>query len=456
MALNRVDRALILSFAAVVVSFVSATIYSQHWAGAIERAALSIQEDAAPSIRHLADGRAELRRLRLLVHRAVDDGVTSRRTVEIDTGRALLDSEIAEYRRLPMYAGEAVLWQGIEMALSNMDMDIAAILDALKRGDLDAARAGQDRLDASSETAARRMSAAIDFNAAEASRLAADIRDSRRRGMASAIELDTAGVALAALAATLALRISRQHARTVQALRDVAERRADELDTFATNMAHDVRSPLAAASLAFAVTERHRADDDRLRRAIARGHHAVVQTINIVEALLDFARAGARPQRGARASVGDVAEDIANVMRTRAEEIGAEIVVRTDSSSLVPCSDGVLASALGNLVGNALTYIDGAAVRRVTIDVTDEGATVKTIVADTGPGLPSNVEAESLFEPYVRGKEARGRGLGLGLATVKRIVAAHGGQLGVCSSAAGCQFWFTLPVAPTGPPMQAV
>ncbi|MES1210101.1 MAG: sensor histidine kinase, partial [Pseudomonadota bacterium] len=62
-------------------------------------------------------------------------------------------------------------------------------------------------------------------------------------------------------------------------------------------------------------------------------------------------------------------------------------------------------------------------------------------------GLPPGLDPASLFQPYVRGPQARGRGLGLGLSTVSRIVEAHGGRVGVESSGAGCCFWVSLPRA---------
>ena len=108
-------------------------------------------------------------------------------------------------------------------------------------------------------------------------------------------------------------------------------------------------------------------------------------------------------------------------------------------------ASGVLEIVLENLVGNALNYLEDVPDRRVTIDVTSDESEVTTVVADTGPGLPPDADMASLFEPYVRGQEARSIGLGLGLATVKRIVDAHGGRTGVRSSAKGCQFWFSLP-----------
>lgn len=62
------------------------------------------------------------------------------------------------------------------------------------------------------------------------------------------------------------------------------------------------------------------------------------------------------------------------------------------------------------------------------------------------------------FDPYVRGGGNAERGLGLGLATVRRLVQGHGGRWGVRSLlGAGATFWFELPAAPpprllTSPP----
>ena len=64
----------------------------------------------------------------------------------------------------------------------------------------------------------------------------------------------------------------------------------------------------------------------------------------------------------------------------------------------------------------------------MTIDIVDQGPEVLTQVSDTGPGLPPSSSIESLFDPYVRGTNARGKGLGLGLATSEGIVEAHRGR----------------------------
>jgi len=450
MSVQRVDGVLVACFAAVVATFVAATVYTQHRTREIEGAALTIQGDAAPSIRRLANARAELRRVQLLIHRALSDGGRNR-TPEIESGRALLDTELAAYQTLPLFPGEAVAWRRAQRALGRVNQDVADVLAGLSDGDRVAATAARDRLDADSEEAGRALSAGIDANVAVASGLAGRIGQSRRRGAIWAVELDAVGVLLAIFAATLALRISHAHARAVEELQHVAERKAGELEAFATRMAHDIRNPLTTAKLAFDDLSRNPALEEKPRRSAARGSRAIAHAVQVIEALLNFARAGARAQPGVTAAPAAVAEEVAAVVRPRAEQVSAELEVVARSRARVACGPGMLASVLGNLVANALTYVDGAPVRRVCVEIDDQGPDVRVIVADTGPGLPPGIDPAALFQPYMRGPGARGRGLGLGLATVSRIVEAHHGRLGVDSTGEGCRFWFTLPRAADAP-----
>jgi signal transduction histidine kinase len=87
-----------------------------------------------------------------------------------------------------------------------------------------------------------------------------------------------------------------------------------------------------------------------------------------------------------------------------------------------------------------------AALRSVTVTV-EARKLVRFEVEDSGPGVSLAAQA-LIFEPYVRLPHSREPGVGLGLATVKRLVEAHGGSVGVRSSArGGALFWFELPRA---------
>jgi signal transduction histidine kinase len=101
---------------------------------------------------------------------------------------------------------------------------------------------------------------------------------------------------------------------------------------------------------------------------------------------------------------------------------------------------------VGNLIANAIKYMPGDRPERlVSIRGTDTPLGVHVEVSDTGPGLPNEVQ-ESIFDPYVRADASR-PGLGLGLATVKRLVQSHRGRVGVRSKVGeGSVFWFELPV----------
>ena len=88
-------------------------------------------------------------------------------------------------------------------------------------------------------------------------------------------------------------------------------------------------------------------------------------------------------------------------------------------------------------------------VRRVHVSARARRAFVAFEVEDSGPGVPAEL-GDRIFEPYVRGKETAPKrsGIGLGLATVKRLVLAHGGDVGVRRSPlGGALFWFEMPLA---------
>jgi two-component system phosphate regulon sensor histidine kinase PhoR len=99
---------------------------------------------------------------------------------------------------------------------------------------------------------------------------------------------------------------------------------------------------------------------------------------------------------------------------------------------------------LENLLGNAIKYSPPKTT--VALEVQDRGQEVFFAVKDQGPGIPPQ-DLPHLFEIYYRGAQAeKERGFGLGLATVKRIIDAHGGRIWVESPPGqGSVFYFTLP-----------
>jgi signal transduction histidine kinase len=167
----------------------------------------------------------------------------------------------------------------------------------------------------------------------------------------------------------------------------------------------------------------------------------------LIRDLLTFARASAPPEGEAGASLPAV---VAGVV----DDVGPEASkqrVQLDAADLpvceIDCPSGVLSSIAGNLVTNAIKYMPpDAKERRVHIRAFEAAKRVRVEVSDTGAGLPEDAH-EHVFEPYVRADPSR-PGLGLGLATVKRLVEAYAGRVGVQSSPGrGSVFWFELPAS---------
>lgn len=112
----------------------------------------------------------------------------------------------------------------------------------------------------------------------------------------------------------------------------------------------------------------------------------------------------------------------------------------------------LLEQVLDNLLRNAICYTGSSPIRRVRVTAVGQRHLVRFSVADTGPGVPSGERAR-VFEPFFRIEPRAGRGVGLGLATVRRIVESLGGATGVDDNpGGGAVFWFTLPVGGTSAP----
>jgi two-component system, OmpR family, sensor kinase len=87
-----------------------------------------------------------------------------------------------------------------------------------------------------------------------------------------------------------------------------------------------------------------------------------------------------------------------------------------------------------NLISNAVKYSAGRPGARVVVYAGREGDEAVLEVTDNGPGMTEAVLAQ-VYQPFFRAPEARGLpGQGLGLATTKRLVEAHGGTLRIRSA----------------------
>lgn len=186
-------------------------------------------------------------------------------------------------------------------------------------------------------------------------------------------------------------------------------------------IAHDLRTPLTRLRF------RIEAAPDDIRARLAAD---IDQMDAMISATLGFVRDATRAGPREKLELSSLVESVLD----EAAETGADAVALPSERLVVEGDPLALRRLIANLVGNALKY--GLRARgRVFAD----GGEAVIEIEDDGPGIPVE-EAERVFEPFFRGEPSRSRetgGAGLGLAVVRSIARAHGGDVILTSRPAG-------------------
>jgi signal transduction histidine kinase len=433
---------LLLLFALTVLSFVASTSLVQWRARGISRAATAIATNAAPSIEHLSRARTELRHSEIALDDyldAIDEnqdaGPLERTLRESIDG---LDREWSFYRGLPPFSGEPSLWQAVESHRAQLG---AAVDEAVRRASAGDSVAGEAAFDHEVKPAANQLDdalrAAADFDAEQAAHLGSVVERLRRSAASWLRILEPLSILLSIVAAITATIVVRRYSRLM-------ELRVNELEHFAGRVAHDIRSPLSSVAVSLDLARRTKASYEEAQPRLDRARGALQRVNQLVDGLLVFARSGGAPTGETVANVHEVLKGVIDQMRPVAAEKDIDMQLDDARSSTAACSPGVLTSLVSNLVGNAVKYMGDAADRRVTVRACDMGSRMRVEVEDTGPGVPPE-DRGRVFEMYERAAGSTQPGLGLGLATVRRLAEAHGGAAGLETPSVGSRFWFELP-----------
>jgi signal transduction histidine kinase len=198
---------------------------------------------------------------------------------------------------------------------------------------------------------------------------------------------------------------------------------------FTSDVSHELRTPLmiigtsaellASADLA-----------PRERRQIERIGKAADEMRALVETFLQLARAqsvGTGIDNGVR--LADMAAEQAAYWGEEIRNRGLAFTLQVEAENPAHYQPTLLRVVMGNLLRNALHYTEQGEIRLI---LEAQGFRVE----DSGAGIPE-VEKENLFQPFVRGRQARGEGLGLGLSLVKRVCEQQGWSVAVSNLAAG-------------------
>jgi signal transduction histidine kinase len=257
-----------------------------------------------------------------------------------------------------------------------------------------------------------------------------------------------------------------------------------ENEMFIHSVSHDLRAPLvnlqgfsrelhhacdelrtlvARSSLAPQARERvERLLNEDIAEALRYLQTAVLRASHIIDALLRLARVGRVEYRRQRVNVGELVQRVVDAMHGSIRARGAQVRVRP-----LPAVWGdptALEQVFGNLIGNALNYLDPSREGHIDIGTAPSPPGVESLqifyVRDNGLGIPE-VALPRLFQAFQRMHGNVAPGEGIGLALVRRVVERHGGRVWVESTEGeGTIFYLSLPdalaIAPPAPGVAAL
>ena len=414
--------------------FVAATLVMWARSNSTENA-LSAATNGVPSVRYAAAARTHLREYREAASAFMFDGGGARARDELRRSRLALETAIVGEFTTPEYPGEREVEVRAAAVLTELE-DTERTLQPSQSLDetwhrFQALQAAADRLDGE-------LVGLEDHNAAFLQSDVSMVVARERSARSFVLLLDGISILLAATITLIMVRLLRRYVQTI-------ESRNRELEMFSARVAHDVIGPLATVSLALEVARGDLRDERKVRMTVA-ALSALKRSRAVVDALLDFARAGGGRRPDARAPVRLVLEGVFEDAGPAAERARIELSYESFPDCEVACEPGVLTVLLSNLINNAIKFMGDSPIRKIVVRVR-AGGMVSFDVEDTGPGFPDSL-TPTIFDPYARAS-SRAPGLGLGLATVKRLVEAHGGKVGVVPRREGqcTRFWFELPIA---------
>ncbi len=224
---------------------------------------------------------------------------------------------------------------------------------------------------------------------------------------------------------------------------------------FASDVSHELRSPLTTLATTASVLQQHRPD---LSPAGQESLDLLLADLSIFQSLVEDLLEMARSDAGAAPLVMETVRAI-ELLRQSVRSAAGHQALSEPTLEIEPGVDDPFVKVdrrrfervITNLIDNAHRYADGA----VALRVSRVGEQLAINVDDAGPGITPD-EREQVFERFFRGRAANDRGIargtGLGLALVRDHVRAFGGTITVATSPeGGARFQIVLPIVEGDP-----
>lgn len=218
-----------------------------------------------------------------------------------------------------------------------------------------------------------------------------------------------------------------------------------ELEAFSYSISHDLRSPLRAINGFSQILQREcyqvldQRSQDYLERIIKASNHMG----NLIDSLLRLSHINRREMNLSHADLAIICHRIIDRLRDHQHLNGAEFRITDAMES--ECDESLMTIALENLLSNAIKYSQHSNPAIIEVGKTQKNQRDIYYIRDNGSGF--NMEyANKLFVPFQRlHNDNEFPGIGVGLATVQRIIERHSGKIWAESSPGqGATFFFTL------------
>jgi len=226
--------------------------------------------------------------------------------------------------------------------------------------------------------------------------------------------------------------------------------RLSSLGMLAAGVAHEIRNPLNAISMAAQRLKRDFVPDNEAKSSEFQNLSGVIRDeirrLNgIIEEFLSFSKS--RRLELSNFSVTEVLQKIVQLMQEETASRGITIETRwLVTPAVIPMDINKLQQAFLNFIKNAMESMSGQG--KITIKAEKEGKKdIMISISDTGCGMTEE-EIEKIFNPEYTTKE---KGLGLGIPLAMEIIRGHGGDVRVISRRGqGTTFEIILPVKRNG------
>jgi signal transduction histidine kinase len=434
-------------FLAMAALFGGAHLLALHWLSGIRSETDAIAGDMLTSIQLVSRMRRDMEQVRILAEAHVlqhEPAAMAVNDTEIQRFRDDFVATAQAYEPLTWKSGaldEQKTWARVKA----LAVEVAPPLDSMlaqssANRDAEARQAFMD-MSGKFDEMLRGLLSLIDMSRVAVKDSATRVGALQRSAAGFLLALSFVGVgvcsAVGVATARLIWRRQRLQLRYVDALAHMNR----DLDAFAGSVAHDLRAPLTAATLATTRLAQQAPEQSKTTEVLWR---SLVRMQALIEDLLELSRMQAGAPVGF-CNPGLVAIQVRDEVASHAREVEVALEVDVRPAN-VRYRGELLRQVVWNLVDNAIKYRRHDVRPWVTVQGQIVDGSYELSVSDNGIGMSAN-DVTRAFDPFYRALRARSEpGTGLGLSIVKRVVEAGGGSLSVTSEVgAGSKFVVRLP-----------